>query len=164
MWARQASILREIGADPIAVVRAPGQAPLGLPSDLLLWHDTVADAGPLAGLHTALTQSRTSVLAVLAIDMPHVDAWWFQWLGSFSGSTIGAIACRPNGDCEPLAAVYPRLALKEVAERLNGPDRSLQSLARALISRQLMRSIPLPESETWRVTNWNTPEDRMAGV
>src|SRR5689334_8223671 len=81
LWARQAGILRETGADPVAVVRAPGQAPLGLPDDLLLWHDTVAAVGPLAGLHIALSQCRTSLLAVLAVDMPRVDAWWFQWLG-----------------------------------------------------------------------------------
>ncbi len=159
MWARQTSILVEAGAEPVALVRALGQPPLGLPEDVLLWHDLVPDTGPLAGLHTALSQCRTSLLAVLAVDMPKIDAWWFQWLGSFSGSTIGAMACRPDGIHEPLAAIYPRLALTEIAARLTGPDRSLQSLARALISRQLLRSVPLPAAELWRVANWNTPAE-----
>jgi molybdopterin-guanine dinucleotide biosynthesis protein A len=159
MWARQAGVLREAGADPVAIVRAPGQPPLGLPEDLLLWHDTVTDAGPLAGLQVALTYARTSLVAVLAVDMPRIDAWWFQWLGSFSGSTIGAIACRPDGACEPLAALYPRIALGEISLRLTGPDRSLQSLATALVGRQLLRRVPLPENEQWRVANWNCPTD-----
>lgn len=159
LWARQAGILREAGAEPVAIVRAPGQPPLGLPDDLLLWHDTVTGVGPLAGLHAALSQGRTSLLALLAVDMPRVDAWWFQWLGSFSGSTIGAVACRPDGTYEPLAAIYPRLALKEAAARLTGPDRSLQSLVAALVERHLLRSVPLPENETWRVSNWNSPAD-----
>src|SRR5262245_41114898 len=83
MWERQAGVLRDAGAAPIAVVRQAGQDPLGLPDEVLLWHDSVVGAGPLAGLHTALSQSRTLLVAVLAVDMPRIDAWWFQWLGSF---------------------------------------------------------------------------------
>jgi molybdopterin-guanine dinucleotide biosynthesis protein A len=157
MWARQAGILIEAGADVIAIVRQPGQAPLGLPGNFALWHDTFTDAGPLAGLHTALSQCRTRLLAVLAVDMPRIDAWWFQWLGSYCGSAQGALACRPDGTHEPLAAIYPRAILNETAARLSGSDRSLQSLAAALIAQHRMRSVPLPAAELWRVANWNTP-------
>lgn len=157
LWERQAFTLYEAGADPIAIVRAPGQPPLGLPDHLMLWHDTVTESGPLAGLHTALTHARTLLLAVLAVDMPRIDAWWYQWLGSYSGSSIGAVACRPDGCYEPLAAIYPRLALAEVTRRLGEPDRSLQSLVAALVDRQLLRSVPLPAAELWRVENWNHP-------
>jgi molybdopterin-guanine dinucleotide biosynthesis protein A len=160
LWERQAGVLRETGADPVAIVRAPGQAPLGLPGDVLLWHDTAAGAGPLAGLHAALIHSRTLLLAVLAVDMPRIDAWWFQWLGSYCGSNIGAIACRPDGLREPLAAIYPRTVLGEVTRHLDSPDRSLQSLATVLLQRNLLRSVPLPAGELWRVTNWNAPADR----
>jgi molybdopterin-guanine dinucleotide biosynthesis protein A len=160
LWERQTAALRAAGADPIAVVRQPGQTPLGLPADVLLWHDTVIDAGPLAGLHTALKESRTLLVAVLAVDMPRIDAWWFQWLGSFCGSNIGAMARRPDGAHEPLAAIYPRTALTETAPRLDAGNRSLQSLAIALMSRHLMRSVPLPANELWRVTNWNSPADQ----
>jgi molybdopterin-guanine dinucleotide biosynthesis protein A len=92
--------------------------------------------------------------------MPRIDAWWYQWLGSFCGSNIGAMACRPDGMHEPLAAIYPRTALMETAPRLDrAADRSLQSLAIALMSRHLLRSVPLAATELWRVTNWNTPAD-----
>ncbi len=159
LWERQAQVLGESGAAPLAIVRAPGQAPLGLPDGLLLWHDTVTDAGPLAGLHTALSQSRTLLVAVLAVDMPRIDGWWFQWLGSYCGSNIGAMACRPDGRHEPLAAIYPRTALAEVTRRLDDADRSLQSLATALMDRHLMRSVPLPAADLWRVENWNRPAE-----
>jgi molybdopterin-guanine dinucleotide biosynthesis protein A len=157
MWERQAEALRGAGGDPIAIVRQPGQAPLGLPENILLWHDSIAGAGPLAGLHTALSQSRTLLVAVLAVDMPRIDAWWFQWLGSFCGSNIGAMVRRPDGVHEPLAAIYPRSALTETAPRLDAGSGSLQTLAIALMSRHLMRSVPLPANELWRLTNWNTP-------
>ncbi|MDQ5980082.1 MAG: molybdenum cofactor guanylyltransferase [Verrucomicrobiota bacterium] len=161
MWERQAGVLRAAGCDVIALVRQPGQAPLGLPDDVLLWHDPVADAGPLAGLHTALNHSRTLLVAVLAVDMPRIDAWWFQWLGTYCGSNIGAITTRPDGLHEPLAAIYPRTALEEITRRLaSGADRSLHSLATELMQRHLLRSVPLPAHELWRVANWNTPEDR----
>lgn len=160
LWEHQVRVLRGADADPVAIVRAPGQSPLGLPDDLQLWHDSVADVGPLAGLHTALSQSRTLLVAVLAVDMPRIDAWWFQWLGTYCGSNVGAVATRPDGQHEPLAAIYPRTTLEEVARRLaTGSDRSLQSLVTALMQRHLLRSVPLPERELWRAANWNTPED-----
>lgn len=163
LWEHQVRVLREADADPVAIVRAPGQTPLGLSDDLQLWHDTVAGVGPLAGLHTALSQSRTLLVAVLAVDMPRIDAWWLQWLGTYCGSNVGAIATRPDGLHEPLAAIYPRTALDEIARRLAaGSDRSLQSLVTGLMQRHLLRSVPLPERELWRVANWNTPEDSSA--
>ncbi|AOS46177.1 molybdopterin-guanine dinucleotide biosynthesis protein MobA [Lacunisphaera limnophila] len=163
LWERQAAVLRDAGCAFVGVVRQPGQAPLGLPEPVLLWHDAVADAGPLAGLHAALSSSRTLLVAVLAVDMPRIDAWWYHWLGSYCGSNIGAVACRPDGSYEPLAAIYPRTALVEATARLAGPDRSLQALAGALMTRHLLRSVPLPEGELWRVANWNTPADRVSG-
>ncbi|MFZ5496013.1 MAG: molybdenum cofactor guanylyltransferase [Verrucomicrobiota bacterium] len=164
LWQRQAGILHESGADPVAIVRAPGQAPLGLPDNLGLWHDSVTGVGPLAGLHTALIHSRTLLVAVLAVDMPRIDVWWFQWLGSYCGSNIGAVACRPDGLYEPLAAIYPRTALAEATRRLgDGADCSLQSFAAALLERHLLRRVPLPEGDLWRVTNWNSPEDQESG-
>ena len=56
MWERQASILRTAGADVIAVIRQPGQAPLGLPENVHLWHDSFTDAGPLAEIGWACAQ------------------------------------------------------------------------------------------------------------
>ncbi len=160
MWEHQADILRTAGCHPIAIVRQTGQPPLGLPDDLLLWHDPVTDAGPLAGLHAALSHARTPLLAVLAIDMPQIDAGWYQWLGTHCDDHRGAIARRPDGVYEPLAAIYPRVALTEVTQRLASPDRSLQSLAAALLAQNLLQSVPLRESDLWRVSNWNSPEDR----
>jgi len=162
LWVRQIGVLRSAGADVLAIVRQPGQAPLGLGDDIRLWHDTLAHAGPLAGLHTALNESRSLLIAVLAVDMPCIDVWWFHWLGSFCGSAIGAMACQPDGTHEPLCAIYPRQALEEIAVSLRGTDHSLQTLATRLISRQRLRSVPLPAGELWRVANWNSPADRNA--
>jgi molybdenum cofactor guanylyltransferase len=163
LWQRQREILRHAGAVVTAIVRRPGQTPLGLPEDCLLWHDEATDAGPLAGLHVALRECRTSQLAVLAVDMPGIDAWWFQWLGSYCGSSVGAMACRPDGRYEPLAAIYPRIALAEATRRLQGNDFSLQALAASLMDQNILRGVPLPVGELWRVANWNSPGDATTG-
>jgi len=157
-WLRQAHILQRAGASTVGVVRQPAQDALELPPGIVLWHDAVTDAGPLAGLQAALTQCATEWLAVIATDMPALDASWFQWLRGHCRPGCGAMVRHANGDHEPLAAIYPRAALEEVTRRLAAGPRSLQSLADALVAAGQLTSLPLPASDAWRVANWNTPE------
>ena len=163
LWARQVAILRAAGASPVGVVRRSDQPPLALPPDTPLWRDAVAGVGPLAGLQAALLACRTDFLAVLAVDLPRLDADWFQRLAGCCASGGGAIARRPDGILEPLAAIYPRRALAEVNARVGGTHFSLQSLAAHLITQRLLTMVPLPAGELWRVENWNTPEDAASG-
>ncbi|HWA25931.1 MAG TPA: molybdenum cofactor guanylyltransferase [Lacunisphaera sp.] len=159
LWQRQVRLLRSLGANPVAVVRRPSQAALGLPSDIPLWQDTVANIGPLAGLHAALAAARTDWLAVVATDMPALDGSWFNWLGKSCSTGCGAIARRNDGIFEPLAAIYPQAAMGEVESRLAGPDHSLQSLARWLVAQQRLVAVPLPAANAGQVVSWNTPAD-----
>lgn len=163
LWQRQARVLQAAGAGVVGVVRQREQAPLARPASIRLWHDTVTGAGPLAGLHAALSACKTEWLAVLATDMPRIDAGWFQWLGGFCRPGCGVMARHPGGGHEPLAAIYPRAALAEVARRLHTGSRSLQSLADLLIAEGRLTSVPLPPAEVWRVANWNTPAEVGAG-
>jgi molybdopterin-guanine dinucleotide biosynthesis protein A len=158
-WRRQARILQRAGAGTVGIVRQPTQAPLDLPPGIALWHDSVADAGPLAGLHAALLHCTTEWLAVVATDMPAIDASWFQWLRGHCRPGCGAMVRHVNGDHEPLAAIYPRAALLEVTRRLAAGPRSLQSLADALIAAGQLTSLTLPPGDAWRTANWNTPAE-----
>jgi molybdopterin-guanine dinucleotide biosynthesis protein A len=162
LWQRQAHLLRAAGAGIVGIVRQPDQPALTLSAGVSLWHDAVVDAGPLAGLHAALTASTTGWLAVLATDMPCIDASWFQWLRGHCGPDCGAVVHHADGSFEPLAAIYPRAALPEVAARLAAGNGSLQSLISSLVERGQLRAIELPASDAWRVSNWNTPADRPA--
>jgi molybdopterin-guanine dinucleotide biosynthesis protein A len=162
LWRRQTRVLVEAGAAVVGIVRQRKQTPLPLPPDIRLWHDAVIGAGPMAGLHAALTGCETGWLAVLATDMPRIDAAWFQWLGGFCRPDCGAIVRRATGH-EPLAAIYPRAALTEVTRRLETGARSLQPLADALIATGQMTSVALPPADAWRVANWNTPAELSGG-
>ena len=158
LWRRQLTVLREAGAEPVAVVRRNGQARLDECTPHL--RDTVEGAGPLAGLHAALVAARTHWIAVLAVDMPQIDAAWFRWLGQFCRTGAGAVVQIPSG-FEPLAAIYPREAITLTTSHLRSENRSLQDLIASLVQSEQMAAIRLPESEHRRLANWNRPTDLM---
>ena len=163
LWLRQTWVLRAAGAGHVGIVRQRQQVALVVTPGISLWYDAVVGAGPLAGLQAALNACTTDWLAVLATDMPRIDAGWFQWLGEFCHPGCGALARQPDGGHEPLAAIYPGTALVEVTRRLHDGPRTLQSLANALITDRRLTSVPLPAAELWRVANWNTPAEVGAG-
>ncbi len=156
LWLHQKRVLLESGAQPVTVVRKRGQPSFDANEQFL--YDTVDGAGPLAGLHAALSACQTHLLAVLAVDMPKIDAAWFCWLLSFCRPGMGAVVRSPAG-FEPLAAIYPREALATVTSRLRSNDRSLQHLVIALVEAHQLVAIPLPEGDHRRLFNWNTPDD-----
>lgn len=156
LWRRQARVLAEAGAEPVVIVRRPGQRRLGRQLETV--RDTVIGAGPLAGLQAALTAGGGRPVAVLAVDMPAVDAAWFHRLWAKCRAGVGAVARHEDG-YEPLAAIFPGEALPEVAARLARGERSMQELVRALVRRRRLKVVRLAEAERWRVANWNRPED-----
>jgi molybdopterin-guanine dinucleotide biosynthesis protein A len=159
LWQRQMGVLHDAGAVSVAIVRRPGQPGFG--HGVLQVRDRFPNAGPLAGLHAALFATSASHVAVLAVDMPEIDAKWFRWLAGFCRPAVGAIARHRDG-CEPLAAIYPREALIPMTRRLRDNRFSLQALATELAQTQRVMLVPLPESERWRVRNCNFPGDLRA--
>ena len=156
LWRRQFRVLRSAGAEPVVLVRRPGQeTPDGPPC----WRDVVRSSGPLGGLHAALSRRSAPWVAVLAVDMPGIDAAWFRWLRGFCRPGVGAMA-RHASAVEPLAAIYPAEALAEIAARLQRRDLSLQRLALALASAGRMTLLPLPASRAADAESINTPAQR----
>lgn len=159
LWQRQVSILRAAGAGVVGVVRRPGQPALDLPPDVPLWTDAVIGAGPLAGLEAALAASPTDLVAVVATDLPRIQAAWFTWLLGQAAPGRGVVARHPDGPFEPLAAIYPKSALPEVTRRLATADRSLQSLIASLVATEHLLPIALAAPLAPQLANWNTPDD-----
>jgi molybdopterin-guanine dinucleotide biosynthesis protein A len=161
LWCRQARILREAGAVTVGLVRRTGQPDLWLPADIHLWHDTVPGAGPLAGVQAALAGGATGFVAVLATDMPKIDADWFRQLARHCVAGAGALARHEDGTYEPLAAIYPRSALAIAVRRLRAGQFVLQEFAGELVAAGRMASLPVPAGERWRVASWNSPADTL---
>ena len=154
MWGRQVAVLREAGADPIWIGRRGDQLKLGRGARVLL--DELSGIGPIAGLHSALRAVERGWVAVLAVDMPAIEADWFEKLFARCSRGVGAVARHADG-FEPLAAIYPCEALEIVSRRVKAKEFSLQGLVKALVRTKRMRVVDLPASERWRVANWNEP-------
>lgn len=157
LWRRQVGVLRAAGAAPLFLVRARGQRALATGRRTRLLRDAVADAGPLAGLHAALSASDAAHLAVLAVDLPAMDAAWFTALARRCAPGVGAVARTARG-YEPLAAIYPRAALPLITRRLAAGELALQDLLRTLVRGRLMRVRRVRAADA-RLANWNTPAD-----
>jgi len=155
LWHRQMEVLREAGAEPVLLVRRPGQS---VPEGVACLRDSAVDAGPMAGLQAVLTAGSAPFTAVLAVDMPGIDAAWFRWLLGFCRPGLGAMA-RHGEICEPLAAIYPTEALLEVTARLEMRDLSLQRLALALAAAGRMTLLPLSAAAAAQTVSVNTAEE-----
>jgi molybdenum cofactor guanylyltransferase len=158
LWRRQWRVLRESGARPVVLVQAPGQRALTRRRGVRVLRDRFENAGPLAGLHAALSETRVEFVAVLAVDMPAIDAGWFVRLARLCQPGMGVIA-RTRAGYEPLAAIYPVEALVTVTTHLARGRHSLQALAAALVRSRQMRVVRLKATEHRQFANWNTPDD-----
>jgi molybdopterin-guanine dinucleotide biosynthesis protein A len=155
LWMRQVRVLRESGAERVVVARRRGQAPLPCSGCLF---DVFAGSGPLAGLHAALSAAGGHAwVAVLAVDMPGVGPAWFARLRRFCRPGVGALA-RHSLSVEPLAAIYPREALGEVALRLGRRDLSVRRLALGLAAAGRMEVVTLAAAAAAAAESVNAPQ------
>jgi molybdenum cofactor guanylyltransferase len=161
LWRRQCRVLRDAGAARIAIVRRADQPVLD--ERLPRVCDAFAGAGPLAGLHAALLAADAPWLAVLAVDMPRIEAAWFRRLQARCRPGVGAVARHDDG-CEPLAAIYPCEALASVGTQLRKGRRSAQELVDLLVNAGQMAVVDVSEDERAAAENWNTPESVDSGV
>jgi molybdopterin-guanine dinucleotide biosynthesis protein A len=155
LWRRQLRVLARAGARPAVLALRPRQRRFGWRGGEI--RDT-ADAGPLGGIDAALAHSPAPFLAVLAVDMPHVDAALFGRLVRVCRPGTGAVIRGPRG-YEPLAAIYPREASVLCHAHVRAGRFSLQDLMAALVRRGRMAELPLRAGDRERLANWNTRRD-----
>lgn len=120
--------------------------------------DKVGGLGPLSGIARALELARTSHVLVLAVDMPKMSPHYLRGLLKSAESGFGVVPGR-EGAFEGLCAVYPVEMLPQIHELILGEDRSLHSLVRIGLQKQLLRLRPIAASDLELFENWNTPQD-----
>ncbi len=155
LWRRQLDVLARAGARTAVLALRPRQRRFGWRGGEI--RDAAA-AGPLGGIAAALASTPAPFLAVLAVDMPHVDAALFRRLRRECRPGIGAVIRGPRG-YEPLAAIYPREAAALCHAQVRGGRFSLQTLLAALVRRGRMAELPLRAGDRERLENWNTRRD-----
>ncbi len=153
LWQRQLAVLRALEPAELFI---SGPAREGFPPDVRLLADDVPGLGPLAGIAAALGAMRSSLLVVLAVDMPAMTTACLERLMRKCQDGCGVVPWHPHtGFYEPLAAVYPRQCRPLAQAKLAEPDRSLQSFVRAAGS--MVRAWDIPVEQDALFANWNEP-------
>ncbi|MGA7968572.1 MAG: molybdenum cofactor guanylyltransferase [Terriglobales bacterium] len=126
--------------------------------------DIFLNCGPLAGIHTALTNSQSDLNLMLAVDMPFVTAGLLKFLldKAADSTSIVTVPLTSRG-LQPLCAVYRR-AFAPIAERAVRAgnykiDASFANLQLQIINEQELAAAAFSEENFFNV---NTPEDRQS--
>jgi molybdopterin-guanine dinucleotide biosynthesis protein A len=123
--------------------------------------DRIPGAGPLGGLHTALLETTSPYLVLVACDMPFLDVPFLRHLVSRVQEAQAEVGVPRTADgYHPLCAVYARTLLPRVAERVARQDLEMAGLIRAthrveIGPDELVRFDP----EALMLCNVNTPHD-----
>lgn len=160
LWRRQRAVLAKAGAQEIFLSARADQPWVSEAAAgggfARVVADSVADAGPLAGIVAALEVTTAPHLAVLAIDLPRMEAAWFAALAARCAPGVGGVG-RRGVFFEPLAAIYPREILPLARAALGRGEFSLQRLIAAAIDAGRMRVVEIAAAEAALFANWNEP-------
>ena len=160
LWRRQCDVLRAAGAAEIFLSARADQpwtadAVAGGFFNALV-SDAAPGGGPLAGVAAALARAAHPHLAVLAVDLPRMDAAWFTTLRAECAPGLGAVGKRGEF-FEPLAAIYPKNLMMTAGEMLGRGEFSLQRLIASAVAEGKMRVREITPAETPQFENWNEP-------
>jgi len=154
--ARQAALLRSLGTDDLIISGRPN-TDYGVPGARIV-HDSVPDAGPLAGLVAVLAAARHPWVLVIAVDLPRLDTSFLNRLLSIGAGRTGVAPHGPRG-YEPLAALYPRTLLPALEAALRVGCCSLQPLIAGAELSGAVRRLAVTPGNHELFANWNSPED-----
>lgn len=133
------------------VVAPPGRyEAVGLPLLLDRW----PGEGPLGGILTALAASKADWNLMVAVDMPQLEPALLAALvdAAFDCGSLALVPTYPNGDSEPLCAMYHREAISVMQQHFDAGGRRVKD-ALALLP---AAAWPLETGD--RFVNVNTPE------
>lgn len=169
MWQRQRDVLARAGAAEIFLSARPEQewvASTARAGFAAVLPDALSVGGPMVGIAAALKHASHPHLAVLAIDLPRMEAAWFTALLAECAPGVGCVG-RRGGDAssgedgekffEPLAAIYPRELKWLAGEALVRAEFSLQRLLATAVAQGAMRVREICADEVGLFANWNEP-------
>jgi len=163
---RQIKLVQAAGASEVFISGRAGRDYSKLGCPVLV--DNFSQAGPLAGIESALQKCRNPLLLVLAVDMPQMPVAVLEELLRQSGGRNGVIP-RLAGRAEPLAALYPSLAAPLATELLRSvPASAVDKMpgvgffAARCVQEGWARYHDLPTDVATCFKSWNAPQDIIA--
>ena len=142
---------------PIAaqVILASGRVPVRRPGALTV-SDEGSARGPLSGIVVSLERSPHELCAVVAADMPDIDADLLVELAARCAGHDAAVPLSERG-IEPLHAVYARTALGGLRAAMASGDQSVRSALLRLRVRYI--NAATSGAAPGFARNLNTPRD-----
>ena len=133
-------------------------------SGLQVCGDLLPGAGPLGGLHTALTRSPGPRTLVVAGDLPFLSAAFLRHL-AVRAPHADAVMPRNADGLQPLCAVYDRRCADAVRTRIARGQRRLLDLAGALrVAEVGPEEVAAFDPDGMLLFNVNTPADHARAV
>ena len=160
LLARQIQIVRAAGATEVFISGRGDVDYAAFGCRVLV--DTFPDAGPLAGIESALAAMTTPRLLVLAVDLPAMNADFLRQLMEVSSENCGVVP-RVSGNLEPLVAVYPKTAQPMATALLNQKSFAVKFFAAQCERAALVSFMDLSAADARFLLNCNAPAD-WAGV
>jgi molybdopterin-guanine dinucleotide biosynthesis protein A len=155
LWQRQLSVLQSVAPEQLVI---SGPRKQGYPSSVTVVADEWPGVGPLGGIASCLSRSRSALLLVLAIDLPKIQPGFLRKLLARSDADCGIVPIYANR-FEPLIATYPAAALEGAIDQLRKQDYVLQHFIARLLESRLMNCYEVERGEQAGLENWNTPAD-----
>lgn len=124
--------------------------------------DAVRGRGPLGGIYTALTESRTEYNLILGCDLPLLSRRLLIWLviRAMAEESDATVPCSPDGRIQPLCAIYRRRALYAVRTRLDLGQNKLSGFFPMVHCTTIpWRQLAEAGFSASAFDNMNTPED-----
>jgi molybdopterin-guanine dinucleotide biosynthesis protein A len=117
--------------------------------------DLIADVGPLAGLYTGLSASRTEYNLVLGCDTPLVNKTLFEILLEQASRDYEVVQLAGVGQTMPLIALYRKSCMSHIRELIRQGERRLQES----VSGMKTKTIAVDAAMERYMLNINTRED-----
>ena len=117
--------------------------------------DKIKDAGPLAGIYTGLTRSKTDYNIVLSCDIPLIRTKILEELIKVENSDTDVVQIVSNGKKMPLIAMYHKRCKNLFFQLLQNNERRLHM---ALAHCKVKNVILNPEQDIF-TTNINSPHE-----
>jgi len=159
MVERQIRLLRSVARRVVVVGGSPGSLN---DFNVLRIPDALGGRGPLAGLYTALLESRTEFNLILGCDLPFVNRCLLGFVAvrAFAAGCDVTVPRSQDGRMQPLCAVYHRRILYAVRTSLESGENKFRSF----FPRVCWKAIAWPELadagfRPSMFSNMNTPED-----
>lgn len=122
--------------------------------DCKRYGDIITDVGPLGGIHSGLTHSKTNVNLVISCDVPMLSTKVIdQLLASFS-EDFEVIQTKSNEKTMPLVALYHKNCLPKIEQWLANDRRRVREFVATLN----LKTIHIDQQYNDHLLNINTPQ------